>query len=854
MECLKGCICGKPVNLEDLIAKKDVAGMTTFTRSLQSEDLQNALLTAAELGDANCETDYGSRPLHEAVKAGSIEMVVRLIRAGAMLDAKDKSQETALDVAKGLGDKQMQRVLLKESSKKKTDQFVDGMEFVSKVSIFSTLHPAEYPRLAAAFVSKTYHPGDVIIRQGEAGNEMFFIRRGNAEVLVQGGSGEEPVKVNVLGAEDYFGEAALINETPRNATIVAATDMEVKTLSRTDFQALDLRKKLKFVKRKAVHQSDDEKRAMQSHLLVKTPAQQELVRSAIMANSHLGSLLKHLGAKEVDDIVGAAFAMDVEPGAEVIKQGDLKADLFFVVEQGDLDVIINGKKVHEYGAGGSFGELALLFRAPRAATVKARGAAKLWAIQRQDLRLLMQARLKKKLGERAAMLGRMEAMKNVPDEDKAQLADALVEAAYSAGEFIIKQGEEGQTFFILYEGEVAVIVNGKEVARLAGEPTSGKFEFFGERALETDEPRAASVKVLSSRAVCLALDRGVYMRVRGMSLKVKTTPGTDFCTYKRDELQTLGLLGCGGFGVVTLVKCNTTGNTFALKALSKGHVVSQGQERSVMNEKGILRMTHSPFLIRLAATFNSDQHLYFLLEPAMGGELFTVYQRMGFHGSMKHGRFYVACVVRGFEHLHQRQIIYRDLKPENLLLDAQGYCKVTDFGLAKFVIGHAYTTCGTPDYFAPEMVLGLGHTNAVDWWTLGVLIYELMMGDTPFTAQDTMHTFRKIQRGIEACSFPGGSPWVTLVKTLCRQEPSERLPMRKGPKAVEEHDWYSSFNWESFGARTMIAPYVPKVKSASDMDNFDAHQEDAPPTIPYANPGTGWDNGFEDPCGPTTFD
>lgn len=276
-----------------------------------------------------------------------------------------------------------------------------------------------------------------------------------------------------------------------------------------------------------------------------------------------------------------------------------------------------------------------------------------------------------------------------------------------------------------------------------------------------------------------------------------------------------------------------------------------------MNEKAILRMTHSPFLVRSAATFTGDEHLYFLLEPAMGGELFTIYQRRNFHGSEKHARFYVASVLRAFEHLHQRQIIYRDLKPENLLLDTKGYCKVTDFGLAKFVIGHTYTTCGTPDYFAPEMVLGIGHTTAVDWWTLGVLAYELMMADTPFSAEDTIYVFRKVQRGIEAAHFPSDAPWTVLVKQLCKQEPSERLPMRQGgARNVELTEWFKGgkFDWGGLDSRTMPAPFQPKVRGNADLDNFEADETEGPPEIPYHDPGNGWDRDFENPVGPTHFD
>jgi len=356
----------------------------------------------------------------------------------------------------------------------------------------------------------------------------------------------------------------------------------------------------------------------------------------------------------------------------------------------------------------------------------------------------------------------------------------------------------------------------------------------------------------------LALDRETFLAVVQPAEQNNPMSTADLIEYKLDKLKRIGLLGCGGFGIVTLEKCQATGNMFALKALSKGHIVQQRQENSTLNEKMILRMTQSPFLVRVAATFNGPQHLYFLLEPAMGGELFTVYQRNPFHGSEKHARFYVACVLRAFMHLHQRQIIYRDLKPENLLLDGKGYCKVTDFGLAKFVIGHTYTTCGTPDYFAPEMVLGLGHSQAVDWWTLGILLFELMTGDTPFSADDTIFIFRKVKQGIGVARFPSkAGPWANLVKDLCKEDPSERIAMRSGgAKNVEEHPFFTAakFDWSALDSRSMPAPYMPKVKSTSDLDNFDASEADAPPEIPYKDAGTGWDADFQDIRGPKTFD
>mmetsp|Transcript_24799 Transcript_24799/g.67719 ORF Transcript_24799/g.67719 Transcript_24799/m.67719 type:complete len:352 (-) Transcript_24799:219-1274(-) len=325
------------------------------------------------------------------------------------------------------------------------------------------------------------------------------------------------------------------------------------------------------------------------------------------------------------------------------------------------------------------------------------------------------------------------------------------------------------------------------------------------------------------------------------------------------DLEFGSLLGEGAFARVLHAQDRRNGREYAVKVVEKRQVQAHGRKSSVLAEKAMLSSLDHPGVVRLYFAFQDDWSLYFVLELVSGGELATQVARMAAVGAfpLDFAKYYAAEIVAILAYLRVRRVAHRDLKPENLLLDSKGYCKITDFGLAKFVIGHSYTTCGTPDYFAPEMVLGLGHTNAVDWWTLGVLVYELMMSDTPFSAQDTIHIFRKVTRGMEFVNFPPRGDWPSLVKGLCKQDPSERLPMRKdGSKTVEEHPWFKNggFDWKALDARTMAAPYVPQVKSANDLANFEAHQEDAPPEIPYSDPGNGWDNGFEEVRGPAKFE
>jgi len=217
------------------------------------------------------------------------------------------------------------------------------------------------------------------------------------------------------------------------------------------------------------------------------------------------------------------------------------------------------------------------------------------------------------------------------------------------------------------------------------------------------------------------------------------------------------------------------------------------------------------------------------------------------HGSEKHAKFYVAGTVYAFEHCHERHIIYRDLKPENLLLTEKGMIKLTDMGLAKFVMGKTFTTCGTPDYFAPEIIASTGHTNAVDWWMLGILLFELLSGRPPFESAYPMQTYSKVMKGIGKVNFPQKCTGAVegLIKGLLKREPAERLPMRPGGvQNIKDAKWYQGFQWDSMKEQTLEPPYKPVVKSKKDIANFSARKEDMPKQIEYKDDGTGWDKDF----------
>eukprot|EP01083_Nonionella_stella_P307662 1082278_1 len=259
-------------------------------------------------------------------------------------------------------------------------------------------------------------------------------------------------------------------------------------------------------------------------------------------------------------------------------------------------------------------------------------------------------------------------------------------------------------------------------------------------------------------------------------------------------------------------------------------LIELGQQEHIINEKRVLlSLTECSFIIKLFATFKDEESVYFLLEPVLGGELFALLRdRSAFDESTS--AFYAACVVEAFAYMHSKYVIYRGLKPENLLLASNGYLKITDFGFAKFVTDRTWTLCGTPDYLAPEVVSGIGHNKAVDWWTLGILIYEMISSYPPFYDDDPMQTYAKIMHGNIDYPRHFSKNVIDLIKRLLQPKPTKRLGIIKGGvNQIKNHAWFSKtnhFNWNHFVKQELTAPYIPRIGGPQDLSNFEDYSDD----------------------------
>jgi len=252
-----------------------------------------------------------------------------------------------------------------------------------------------------------------------------------------------------------------------------------------------------------------------------------------------------------------------------------------------------------------------------------------------------------------------------------------------------------------------------------------------------------------------------------------------------------------------------------------------------------------PFIVNMIGYTKDDRYVYIIMECIGGGELF-VHLRRARKFSDEQGKFYAALTAAGFAHIHSKNIIHRDLKPENILMCQNGYSKLTDFGFAKIIEPgtRTYTLCGTPEYIAPEVLLNKGHGKPVDWWTLGILIYEMICGQPPFCDEDPMGIYQKILAG--KVYFPKyfDKNAKALVKKLLTADLSKRYGnLKDGPNDILKHKWFSTLDFQKLEALETPAPYKPAMKDEQDISNFEdiPDSNELPPAVPASqDPFVDW--------------
>ncbi|XP_013858163.1 cGMP-dependent protein kinase 2 [Austrofundulus limnaeus] len=603
-----------------------------------------------------------------------------------------------------------------------------------------------------------------------------------------------------------------------------------------------------------------------------------LINDAIMSNDFLNKL----EPQHMREMVDSMYEKLYSEGQLVIQEGEA-GNYLYVLAEGLLEVIQNGKLLGEMRPGTAFGELAILYNCKRTATVKAVSESHIWTLDRQTFQSIMMRTTQARNEEYFSFLRSVSLLQELPEEKLARIVDCLEVDYFEKGEYIIREGEEGDTFFIIAKGEVLVTQSTEGFTEPQEIKTLGVGDYFGEKALISEDVRSANIVCNENDTQCLVVDRDNFNQMVGTYEELQVylkeyVKELSRCDERRNalphshqvdsaetqelqrlrervaalpahqpfqQLEVIATLGVGGFGRVELVKLKDEDITFALKCIKKKHVVETRQQEHIYSEKNILQQSNSAFIIRLFRTFRDNKFVYMLLEVCLGGELWTVLRDMSYFDETT-TRFCTGCVLEAFDYLHTQGVVYRDLKPENLLLDAEGYVKMTDFGFAKKIgIGKkTWTFCGTPEYVAPEVIMNKGHDFGVDCWSLGILIFELLTGNPPFSGPDPIKIYTMVLHGIEKVDFPKriGKRPDELIRRLCKLNPVERLGNKKnGILDIKKHKWFQGFNWDGLRCRQLLSPLNRQLKGPMDHSYFDVFppdNEDPPDEL------SDWDKDF----------
>jgi cGMP-dependent protein kinase 2 len=668
-------------------------------------------------------------------------------------------------------------------------------ECLSRLLLFNHLDAAAQRAVVRAMYERPIPAGEILIREEDTGlgaAELYVVRGGEFEVL-QRRKGVN-LRVNRKRRGDTFGEASLMYDSPRSATVAAIRDSVVWVLERDAFR------------RPARREHED------------AATQLELFLNQVPI---LAPLSKDEKMRLLD-----AFQEEAYPaGAAVVREGD-PGDRFYIIKEGEATVLQGAAAgvVEEAGAGEGeetggahssparprrvnqlfrsdfFGEAALLTAAPRTASVVAVTRLVCLTLGRDDF---------------ISMLGPLEAL--MAREKSPQVVGARLMKLASRGGPSRQQAlvhikrrrysrSQGQWVWELVRavGHLDEVLELKTAAAAAAEGEGGG----GGAPTPAPAPAGgAPAGVASPEALTL---------VEGV------------------------VLGGGAFSRVSVATEEGSSRAYALKRMRKTAVAACPEH--VFCEQAITRNLTHPFCVRQYASFQDKYHLYFLFDLMAGGDLMDVLVAEADvvrvrvpRGPFRRGcmapqarvlrglpedvaRFYVASVVLALDYLHDHNIVYRDLKPENVFIDQKGYPRLGDFGFAKVLDAatkRTYTFCGTPGYVAPENILAHGYGASVDWWGLGVVAYVLLTGRQPFSApktDDPMEVMRRIVDDAFQVRFP---PYVSpaardLVCRLLERKPARRLGCLAGRAAdVQRHRWFEGFDWGGLAARKMVPPRQP---------------------------------------------
>jgi len=755
-----------------------------------------------------------------------------------------------------LTQREFSAIVAQRNHAKKMVQFLQDSS-IDCTNLFSNFSYSELVELAQHFTIFSAEPGHKLIKQGDTSFDWFIIKEGEVKIMRDG------IEVALLRKSQWFGEfSMLLGDGMRNADCVAGEKCEVMML--TGEHCLEIFPRLLF--------NDTYVNRIKLMALQKIPV--PLVKNITM--SHVATMNEHfhnctfspgqvvVREGELPDyfyiILSGEMSVvkQIQQYPRMIRRGSTGTDGSYVnwdptgmqqQQQSDgnhwdpqssynpavMQQQVQYEELATLHPEDSVGARALLGNQTHQFTVLAKTEVQGLLLAKVHFnQMLLNARRR----EWSRLLRTWPLFITLKGRLVHAIAERMDMMHFQQGEVIVRQGSREGTdrFYVIKEGKCVVMRSeqGAYEPKCLMRLEAGAF--FGEQSILMGDPHENTV-VATSPVTVLWVHMSIFKeRFASLTMllwehiawmqtgnKNVTSPIEERIRDQNLTLNDLKIsrtLGKGQFGRVLLATSLKTRQQYALKVLTKRNVIKTGQVMHLRTETEILKQLEHPFCNKLVTTFKDDQNLYMLVTLCPGGDLLKMQESCPDGVLTDHqAKFYTANILLGLEYLHSLDIAYRDLKQENLMLDAQGYIKIVDFGLSKYLRddNQTYTLCGTPQFLAPEVITCQGHNKSVDFWALGVLIYELLAGTSPFTdsveSDDPEDILSAILEGKYTIPSTIKPACADFINKLLDRDPKTRMGASGagGVKEAKKHPWFHDFDWTALTRRRITAPFVPDV-------------------------------------------
>mmetsp|Transcript_49647 Transcript_49647/g.118207 ORF Transcript_49647/g.118207 Transcript_49647/m.118207 type:complete len:963 (-) Transcript_49647:64-2952(-) len=692
-----------------------------------------------------------------------------------------------------------------------------ALAFFDADPVFSKMRDSERRLLAAACSVQVFAKDEQILREGEVGDWMFIVVEGKVQTVDPYGT------LSLKKAGAMLGSTGVMY-SKQQVSGAKAVDNKVTCLALGKSSVDRMLGSVEDVLRRG---------AVRSLVLDNTTKTGEL------------SFFKQLTDYQQTAVIDSFQEVSIGAGEKVVAAGS-QAQLIIVIE-GEVSIAAPAEKSggtmtpargsrgsdasgRDFAgspsgrsiltAGMSYGGKALLENIPIEEELTATTPVRLHRLEHSRLEQALKEPLNAviRVNEIKKVLSDIFLFKNLNEEQIDRTVRALEKKKFAANEVIVQQGDEANLFYLIQRGSIDVLKDEERVRTL------GRWDYFGERGLLLQERRSATCKALEA-CTCLMLDSSVFTDIVGTFRKeLEHRMYLQDLNIQMADLRLRAVVGRGSFGIVKLVYHHSdTRLTYALKCVSKKQVIKQGQQKSIVIERDINAQCYHPCIMQFIKTFQDDSDVYFLTEFLGGGDLFYAIREIGTLSKLQ-SQFFGASITLALEYLHARSIMYRDLKPENVLLDFAGHAKLVDFGCCKKAL-RTNTLVGTPEYFSPEVIIGKGYTCSIDWWALGVMMHEFIVGPLPFgrDTKDQLDLFREIlEAPLQFPNYVRDEAAISVITGLLERIPELRLgASMRGAKEIKDHRYFNGFDWDALVGCSMKPPWVPDAKKL--QKNWELH-------------------------------